>query len=505
MVNALRDGADLDVRFLPFSLDQAHVEEGEPPVWERDPSEWGTGTTALLYGIAVRDAFPEKFLDAHVELFAQRHDHGMKLGHEDVLEEAIARVGLDVDAVKAEVWSGRPLEDARGRAHEAVELVAVFGVPTFCEGEEAVFIRFMERGRADDLAARARPARLDPPQRVQAHDACRADRPTTRRRCRADVAERGDHVGGREGPGAPLRLLNLTVLDAHAATSTGCARQGRAGARRRIPRLAERVVSPPLRIAPPEWRPDPTLDLDYHLRRVALPEPGSMRDLLDVAADHHRAAARPVAAALGVHPRRGARGRARRAAAAGAPHDHRRRRRAEALAQPRRLRTRPRARRSDDTVRARRRTSRAAERRDEMLDDPLDRDSPLDVLRDAIGDRAAQNVELAQRGVGRGVPTSSPHPPRLPGARPGRGRARSRRCAARCSSPTAATSALLATRSLGRRYDVFAVEPRAAATAPARRSAGASTTSSSPGSPARSAFYHDRLGTPVESCAWRCR
>ena len=27
----------------------------------------------------------------------------------------------------------------------------VFGVPTFFEGEEAVFIRFMERGRADDL------------------------------------------------------------------------------------------------------------------------------------------------------------------------------------------------------------------------------------------------------------------------------------------------------------------------------------------------------------------
>ena len=27
----------------------------------------------------------------------------------------------------------------------------MFGVPTFIEGEEAVFIRFMERGRVDDL------------------------------------------------------------------------------------------------------------------------------------------------------------------------------------------------------------------------------------------------------------------------------------------------------------------------------------------------------------------
>ncbi len=34
---------------------------------------------------------------------------------------------------------------------EAVERWAVFGVPTYIEGEEAVFVRFMERGRADDL------------------------------------------------------------------------------------------------------------------------------------------------------------------------------------------------------------------------------------------------------------------------------------------------------------------------------------------------------------------
>ncbi len=34
---------------------------------------------------------------------------------------------------------------------EAVEQHAVFGVPTYVEGDEAVFIRFMERGRADDL------------------------------------------------------------------------------------------------------------------------------------------------------------------------------------------------------------------------------------------------------------------------------------------------------------------------------------------------------------------
>ncbi|MGQ0823609.1 MAG: wax ester/triacylglycerol synthase domain-containing protein [Actinomycetota bacterium] len=51
-----------------------------------------------------------------------------------------------------------------------------------------------------------------------------------------------------------------------------------------IPRLGQRVVSPPLRIAPPEFADDPGLDLDYHVRNVAVPPPGDGRALLDVCA-----------------------------------------------------------------------------------------------------------------------------------------------------------------------------------------------------------------------------
>jgi len=150
-VAAVKGGADLDVRYLAFSLDQVHAEEGEPPVWEREPGAWGTGVLALLYGIAVRDVFPDKFLDAHLALFAARHDHGQKLGHEDVLREAVASVGLDADAVAEEASSGRPLKTLAAEHTEAVERWGVFGVPTFIEGEEAAFVRFMERGRVDDL------------------------------------------------------------------------------------------------------------------------------------------------------------------------------------------------------------------------------------------------------------------------------------------------------------------------------------------------------------------
>jgi predicted DsbA family dithiol-disulfide isomerase len=152
VVAAARAGVDIDYRYQAFSLDQVHVEEGSPPVWERPEGERGGGVLALEWGIAIRDQFPDQFLDAHVALFAARHDHGLKLKDEAVLRDAAAGVGLDPDAVAAEVASGRPLKTLAAEHTEAVERWGVFGVPTFCEGEEAVFIRFMERGRADDLA-----------------------------------------------------------------------------------------------------------------------------------------------------------------------------------------------------------------------------------------------------------------------------------------------------------------------------------------------------------------
>ena len=151
VVDALREGRDWDVRFAPFSLDQVHVEEGEAPVWERPPAERGTGVLSLQWGIAVRDHFADKFFDFHIEMFAARHDHARKLGHEDVVRDVAATVGLDVDAVATEVETGRPLQTLAEEHTEAVKRWAVFGVPTFIEDDAAVFIRFMERGRTDDL------------------------------------------------------------------------------------------------------------------------------------------------------------------------------------------------------------------------------------------------------------------------------------------------------------------------------------------------------------------
>ncbi len=67
------------------------------------------------------------------------------------MRDAVAEAGLDVDAVAEEVASGRPLKALAAEHSEAVDKWEVWGVPTYIEGEEAVFVRFMERGRVDDL------------------------------------------------------------------------------------------------------------------------------------------------------------------------------------------------------------------------------------------------------------------------------------------------------------------------------------------------------------------
>jgi diacylglycerol O-acyltransferase / wax synthase len=50
-----------------------------------------------------------------------------------------------------------------------------------------------------------------------------------------------------------------------------------------VPRLRERVNPAPANLAPPVWVEDPDFDIDLHLRRVSLPKPGTLRQLLDLA------------------------------------------------------------------------------------------------------------------------------------------------------------------------------------------------------------------------------
>jgi len=153
LVTALRGGADWDVEFTPFSLSQAHVEEGGLPVWD-DPTK-ARDLLATEAGLVVRDSFPDRFFDVHVGLFAARHDRGLDLRDESVIRDVLDASGVDSDAVFAAVADGGPRDTFR-KAHEtAVTTSHVFGVPTFVVGDSAVFVRIMTRPGDDVSVARS--------------------------------------------------------------------------------------------------------------------------------------------------------------------------------------------------------------------------------------------------------------------------------------------------------------------------------------------------------------
>ena len=152
VVNGLAAGKDWRVTFRPFSLAQTKVEDEEADVWEREPGAPGTwGVLALEWGIAVRDNWSDSFLDFHLAVFEARHGRGRDIGDPDALAAVAESVGLDAAAVAAAVGTGHP---GRTLADEHRELVAqwsVFGVPTFIVGDEAVFVRAMERNRPEEI------------------------------------------------------------------------------------------------------------------------------------------------------------------------------------------------------------------------------------------------------------------------------------------------------------------------------------------------------------------
>ena len=50
-----------------------------------------------------------------------------------------------------------------------------------------------------------------------------------------------------------------------------------------IPRLRQRVLPAAAYLSPPTWVDDPEFDIDVHVRRIACPKPGTLRQVLDLA------------------------------------------------------------------------------------------------------------------------------------------------------------------------------------------------------------------------------
>lgn len=151
VVEGLRAGADWNVTFLPFCLGQAHVEEGQPDIW--DTPEMDSGLQALQLSISIRDNQPDKFIDFHQAMFNHRHNGGGNLRDHNTLERMITEAGANAADAFADVASGRVLQVVKTEHEQYVRSHQVWGTPTFIVGDKSVFVRLLDHAHGDQEVA----------------------------------------------------------------------------------------------------------------------------------------------------------------------------------------------------------------------------------------------------------------------------------------------------------------------------------------------------------------
>jgi len=86
---------------------------------------------------------------------------------------------------------------------------------------------------------------------------------------------------GEAYPATRSAFLGVEILDRPADWNR--LREALDRASRVVIRMRQKVVIPPVPVTAPRWVVDPDFDLDYHVRWVGLPAPGTLRQLLDLA------------------------------------------------------------------------------------------------------------------------------------------------------------------------------------------------------------------------------
>jgi hypothetical protein len=156
VVAALRSGAPWQVDFVPFSLSQAKAGESGEVSWDSDVALRRSGVLALAVAELVRTHAPERFLAAHLALFALRHDHAEDLRDAARIAAALDAVGIRSDLVDLAVQG----LGAVRTAHETLVTREVWGVPTLLGARRAVFVRILDRPGQDGAASTVRMERL---------------------------------------------------------------------------------------------------------------------------------------------------------------------------------------------------------------------------------------------------------------------------------------------------------------------------------------------------------
>ena len=143
---ALKAGADFDVTFVPWTMSQGYIPEGNPDSWD-DPA-YDADHLSLNVSISVRDQQPELFLAAHEAIFRARHEHAVRLVTFDELDAVLQPLGVDMQKVRLDVASRRPHE-VLAHSFAKFDKYEAFGVPTFVVDGDATFVRYMTTPTSD--------------------------------------------------------------------------------------------------------------------------------------------------------------------------------------------------------------------------------------------------------------------------------------------------------------------------------------------------------------------
>jgi WS/DGAT/MGAT family acyltransferase len=93
-----------------------------------------------------------------------------------------------------------------------------------------------------------------------------------------------------ETPETPMHVGSLHLFEVQPGAEARFADDLRESVRQRLPRVPvfrTRLAPMPLQFANPVWVDDDTVDLDHHIQRVRLPEPGTREQLFRACADLH--------------------------------------------------------------------------------------------------------------------------------------------------------------------------------------------------------------------------
>lgn len=148
-------GAEIDVTWRAFVLDEVNRKDGETRVWDMPEDQRGRSLLSLVAGKAALRQGRDHFDRFHLAVLEARHGgQRVRLDRAEPLVELAKQQGLDGDRLESDLSDPTLFSEVAADHEEAAATHGVFGTPTFvfANGQAAFVKTFIP---PDDEAAGA--------------------------------------------------------------------------------------------------------------------------------------------------------------------------------------------------------------------------------------------------------------------------------------------------------------------------------------------------------------